>query len=155
MNGNAANLGAMGGNALGGGMNNGAGLGGGAGLQGGGGAGLGGSGGALLGSTGLESATAGLSLGNGGGPPNAPQQGGNMMGADAAKGGANGNGNTSMMRGIPVEGNPDWSGYTAPDGRTYYYNATTGVSSWEKPAAAGGAGAASAPATSAAPVNVS
>ena len=30
-------------------------------------------------------------------------------------------------------GATDWAAYTAPDGRTYYYNAKTGVSSWEKP----------------------
>mmetsp|Transcript_60261 Transcript_60261/g.111753 ORF Transcript_60261/g.111753 Transcript_60261/m.111753 type:complete len:170 (-) Transcript_60261:96-605(-) len=32
---------------------------------------------------------------------------------------------------------PDgWTVHTAPDGRLYYFNATTGVSSWEPPAAA-------------------
>ena len=38
-----------------------------------------------------------------------------------------------VISGKPVEGVADWAGYTAPDGRTYYYNAKTGVSSWEKP----------------------
>jgi len=38
-----------------------------------------------------------------------------------------------VISGKPVDGVPDWAGYTAPDGRTYYYNAKTGVSSWEKP----------------------
>ena len=37
-----------------------------------------------------------------------------------------------------LSGNTDWAGYTAPDGRTYYYNGKTGVSSWEKPAPVGG-----------------
>ncbi len=39
----------------------------------------------------------------------------------------------TVISGRPVEGAPDWAAYTAPDGRTYYYNAKTGVSSWEKP----------------------
>ena len=36
-------------------------------------------------------------------------------------------------RGKPVDGFPDWASYTSPDGRTYYYNAKTGVSSWKMP----------------------
>ena len=39
----------------------------------------------------------------------------------------------AVVSGTPVEGQPDWAAYNAPDGRIYYYNATTGVSSWEKP----------------------
>ena len=38
-----------------------------------------------------------------------------------------------FVSGNPVDGFPDWASYTAPDGRTYYYNAKTGVSSWKKP----------------------
>jgi len=38
-----------------------------------------------------------------------------------------------VVNGKPVDGAADWAAYTAPDGRTYYYNAKTGVSSWEKP----------------------
>ena len=41
-----------------------------------------------------------------------------------------------MMRvvsGTPVEGNPEWSAYTAPDGRKYYYHKESGKSAWEKP----------------------
>jgi hypothetical protein len=40
---------------------------------------------------------------------------------------------TPFVSGNPVDGFPDWASYTAPDGRTYYYNAKTGVSSWKKP----------------------
>ena len=39
----------------------------------------------------------------------------------------------TVVSGRPIEGVPDWAAYTAPDGRAYYYNAKTGVSSWEKP----------------------
>merc|ERR1740130_2273410 len=39
----------------------------------------------------------------------------------------------TVVSGRPIEGAPDWAAYTAPDGRAYYYNAKTGVSSWEKP----------------------
>ena len=39
----------------------------------------------------------------------------------------------TVISGRPVDGAPDWAAYTAPDGRTYYYNAKTGVSAWEKP----------------------
>ena len=38
-----------------------------------------------------------------------------------------------VLSGIPVEGNPEWAAYAAPDGRTYYYNASSGISSWDKP----------------------
>jgi len=38
-----------------------------------------------------------------------------------------------MVSGKPVDGVADWASYTAPDGRNYYYNAKTGVSSWTKP----------------------
>ena len=31
-------------------------------------------------------------------------------------------------------GGPAWTEHTAPDGRKYYYNKSTGKSSWEKPA---------------------
>lgn len=41
----------------------------------------------------------------------------------------------TVISGRPVDGAPDWAAYTAPDGRTYYYNAKTGVSAWEKPGA--------------------
>jgi len=47
--------------------------------------------------------------------------------------GARGGKSQSVVSGKPVEGNTDWAGYTAPDGRTYYYNGKTGVSTWEKP----------------------
>uniref|UniRef100_A0A7S2GKZ1 WW domain-containing protein n=1 Tax=Haptolina brevifila TaxID=156173 RepID=A0A7S2GKZ1_9EUKA len=53
-------------------------------------------------------------------------------------GGARGGKSQTVVSGKPVEGNTDWAGYTAPDGRTYYYNGKTGVSSWEKPAPVGG-----------------
>lgn len=43
-----------------------------------------------------------------------------------------------VVSGVPVEGHPEWSAYAAPDGRTYYYNATSGVSSWDKPPDPGG-----------------
>jgi len=46
----------------------------------------------------------------------------------------------AVVSGKPVDGAADWAAYTAPDGRTYYYNSKTGVSSWEKPAAVGGYG---------------
>ena len=39
----------------------------------------------------------------------------------------------TVVNGQPVEGAPDWAAYMAPDGRAYYYNANTGVSSWERP----------------------
>jgi len=39
----------------------------------------------------------------------------------------------AVVSGKPVDGATDWAAYTAPDGRTYYYNAKTGISSWEKP----------------------
>ena len=42
---------------------------------------------------------------------------------------------TTVVSGKPVEGAVDWAAYTAPDGRTYYYNARTAVSTWEKPPA--------------------
>ena len=45
----------------------------------------------------------------------------------------NGRGAAPVVSGTPVEGQPDWAAYTAPDGRSYYYNASTGVSAWEKP----------------------
>ena len=48
-------------------------------------------------------------------------------------GGAGAQPTPTVISGRPVEGAPEWSAYTAPDGRTYYYNAKTGVSSWEKP----------------------
>jgi len=54
-----------------------------------------------------------------------------------SNGGASPGGNRpktqAVVSGKPVEGNTDWAGYTAPDGRTYYYNGKTGVSTWEKP----------------------
>jgi pre-mRNA-processing factor 40 len=31
----------------------------------------------------------------------------------------------------PVRGGAEWAQHTAPDGRSYYYNATTRASSWE------------------------
>jgi len=46
----------------------------------------------------------------------------------------------AVVSGKPVDGATDWAAYTAPDGRTYYYNSKTGVSSWEKPAAVAGYG---------------
>lgn len=41
----------------------------------------------------------------------------------------------AVVSGKPVEGAADWAAYTAPDGRSYYYNAKTGVSTWDKPGA--------------------
>ena len=40
----------------------------------------------------------------------------------------------AVVSGTPVDGAADWAAYTAPDGRIYYYNAKTAVSTWEKPA---------------------
>ena len=76
-----------------------------------------------------------------GAPPQAlgamaqPQQAGYPgMGCTPSGGGAGAQPTPTVISGRPVEGAPEWSAYTAPDGRTYYYNATTGVSSWESPA---------------------
>ena len=33
----------------------------------------------------------------------------------------------------PAAAGTGWAAYTAPDGRTYYYNAATAVSTWERP----------------------
>jgi len=55
----------------------------------------------------------------------------------ASPAGARGGKPQPVVSGKPVEGNTDWAGYTAPDGRTYYYNGKTGVSTWEKPAPTG------------------
>jgi len=75
-----------------------------------------------------------------GAPPQAlgamaqPQQAGYPgMGCTPSGGGAGAQPTPTVISGRPVEGAPEWSAYTAPDGRTYYYNAKTGVSSWEKP----------------------
>ncbi|OQR91773.1 CUG-BP- and ETR-3-like factor [Achlya hypogyna] len=41
----------------------------------------------------------------------------------------------SAMYGATMELNPvPWTEHTAPDGRKYYYNASTGESTWERPA---------------------
>ena len=51
-----------------------------------------------------------------------------------ASGGDSARSNPSpFMSGKPVDGFPDWASYPSPDGRTYYYNAKTGTSSWERP----------------------
>jgi hypothetical protein len=54
-------------------------------------------------------------------PQEASQQGGALGGANL------------MLGGTPVEGLLDWAAYLAPDGRTYYYNAKTGISTWDRP----------------------
>jgi len=105
---------------------------------------MGGMGGGAMGGMG------GMNAGGGGGmmpgdgssnPQNGGQPGGQMprsaSGDVKATGGASPDGARpnpgAVISGKPVEGVADWAGYTAPDGRTYYYNAKTGVSSWEKP----------------------
>lgn len=60
----------------------------------------------------------------------------NVYGLNALGAGANPNllpSSPAVVSGKPVDGATDWAAYTAPDGRTYYYNAKTGISSWEKP----------------------
>lgn len=92
---------------------------------------------------GMNAAGGGIMSGDGGfGPQNGVQVGQQGMPRSAsgdmkAAGGTSPDGAranpAAVISGKPVEGVADWAGYTAPDGRTYYYNAKTGVSSWEKP----------------------
>jgi hypothetical protein len=128
-----------------GGMGRGAGAMGGAGGMGGGlGGGLGGLGDAM-GSLSLGGSI-GKGVGNGAEFGSArPQAAASELPSSAAQ--APADSRTAVVGGTPVEGQPDWAAYSAPDGRSYFYNATTGVSSWEAPQKA----ATSAPAPAALP----
>jgi len=60
--------------------------------------------------------------------------GGNDVSGGSTGSGGGGVGNANlMMGGTPVEGLKDWAAYIAPDGRTYYYNSRTGISTWDRP----------------------
>lgn len=80
----------------------------------------------------LGNGSGGGGNGSGGNTPSMAANGGGM-GGEAGQQGGGARGAHSLVSGTPIAGNPDWAAFTAPDGRTYYYNATTGVSSWESP----------------------
>jgi len=64
--------------------------------------------------------------------PGLQQQGAGLQQQGAQQGGQGGAASL-VLGGTPVEGLTHWAAYLAPDGRTYYYNSETAISTWDKP----------------------